>query len=612
MNAFVSSTSTNTPSSQPVTSDLVLDQMDQARAGYVLAKDGAAKAAAHAYMVWLNTLSGQATSVLKAWFEAEITAENAKITKHNAEETILKDRVRRLKNGTLKKDDPLNKETKDEAELKQQAAEKVKLKKLEELNDKAWDKRKQIVIALGNDPMLSFAAVVRFTFQLKGTTEASVVSRYASVLAWVDKHFVRIGTSPADATEVADVIKAAGGFEAALQDYRGNTTSAMTDEDAEDRKLQRDAIAAAAKAAVISAPAKGVVALDDAAPTHGLVTLIGRVVDGNIEVVGQLPSSEAEINAALLQIRDEALLPTHAASDFVARTLALGQVVQEGGKTAKTTDGLAAGKLLKETRAVSLVPHATAGVQVVISGLYGSASVIVKATPNAERVKLGTITSPVMLPHAQHAPLAAVVEKHIDRLLVDITPIADQTGFKWQSTDRALAAKNRDNAVKVFGFDDMASMDTKPLDVDGFKPQFTVSVTAADLKALYDSKFEAWDSDKASNKSTKLMQLGFGTGKVTYTLDGKAPFAFPFKGLVGGTHSLQFRPRDLVDLVTALLATDAPAFDLKGDTGGMLGVSFADANGTYEVFMPTATADRTLNPKRVEPMRCEVAIPQAA
>ena len=610
MNAFIFSTSGNTASSQSVTSDLVLEQMDQARAGYTLAKDGAAKAAAHAYMVWLNTLSGQALSDIKKWFEGEIATENAKITKHNAEEAILKDRVRRLKNGTLRKDDPLREEPKNKAERDQQEADRAERKTLFDLDDKAWAKRKQIGIELGNDLMLSFAAVVRFTFQLKGTNEASVVSRYASVLAWVDDHFE--GTVPADANEVVDAIKAVGGFEAALQDYRGNTTSAMTDEDAEDRKLQRDAIAAAAKAAVISAPAKGVVALDDAAPTHGLVTLIGRVVDGNIEVVGQLPSSEAEINAALLQIRDEALLPTHAASDFVARTLALGQVVQEGGKTAKTTDGLAAGKLLKETRAISLVPHATAGVQVVISGLYGSASVIVKATPNAERVKLGTITSPMMLPNAQHAALATVVGTHIDRLLVDITPQVDQVGFAWQSTDRALAAKNRDNAVKVFGFDDMASMETKPLDVDGFKPQFTVSVTAADLKALYDSSLEVWAEDKASNKSTKLMQLGFGTGKVTYTLDGKSPFAFPFKGLVGGSHSLQFRPRDLVDLVTALLATDAPAFELKGDTGGMLGVSFADANGTYGVFMPTATADRTLNPKRVEPMRCEVTIPQAA
>ena len=610
MTTVLSSLSTNTPSSQPVTSDTVLDQMDQARAGYALAKDGAAKAAAHAYMVWLNTLSGQAPSVVKSWFEAEIKAENAKIVAHNTEQTTLKKRVNGLKIGKLSTDDALNKVAKDEAEIKQQEADRANLKDLFDLDNNAWAKRKQIGIELGNDLMSSFAAVIRFTFKLKGTTEASVVSRYASVLAWVDQHFESV--VPADANEVVEAIKAVGGFEAALEDYRGPTTSATTNEDAEDRKLQRDAIADAAKAAVISAPAKGVVALDDAVPVNGLVTLIGRVVNGQVEVVGQLPSSEAEINAALLQIRDGSLLPTHAASDFVARTLALGQIVQEGAKTAKTTDGLVAGKLLKETRAISLVPHATAGLQVVISGLYGSASVIVKATPNAERVKLGTITSPVMLPHTQHAALASVVGTHIDRLLVDITPTADQSGFVWQSSDRALAAKNRDNAVKVFGFDDMASMETKPLDVDGFKPQFTVSVTAADLKALYDSSLEVWAEDKASNKSTKLMQLGFGTGKVTYTLDGKSPFAFPFKGLVGGSHSLQFRPRDLVDCVKALLATEATMFELKGDTGGMLGISFADANGTYEVFMPTATADRTLNPKRVEPMRCEVTIPQAA
>ena len=333
MNAFIFSTSGNTASSQSVTSDLVLDQMDQARAGYTLAKDGAAKAAAHAYMVWLNTLSGQALSDIKKWFEGEIATENAKITKHNAEEAILKDRVRRLKNGTLRKDDPLREEPKNKAERDQQEADRAERKTLFDLDDKAWAKRKQIGIELGNDLMLSFAAVVRFTFQLKGTNEASVVSRYASVLAWVDDHFE--GTVPADANEVVDAIKAVGGFEAALQDYRGNTTSAMTDEDAEDRKIQRDAIAAEVTDAVISAPAKGVVALGDMLPVNGLVTLIGRVVNGQVEVVGQLPSSEAEINAALLQIRDGSLLPTHAASDFVARTLALGQIVQEGAKTAK-------------------------------------------------------------------------------------------------------------------------------------------------------------------------------------------------------------------------------------------------------------------------------------
>ena len=348
MTTVLSSLSTNTPSSQTVTSDTVLDQIDHARAGYALAKDGAAKAAAHAYMVWLNTLSGQAPSVIKSWFEAEIEAENAKIVAHNAAETTLKKRVNGLKIGKLPKDDELNKATKDKAEIKQQEAARAALQALFPLDDKAWAKRRQIGIELGNDPMSSFAAVVRFTFQLKGTTEASVVSRYASVLAWVEKHFESV--VPADANEVVEAIKAVGGFEAALQDYRGPTTSATTDEDAEDRKLQRDAIAAAAKAAVMSAPAKGVVALEDAAPEHGLVTLIGRVVNGNVEVVGQLPSSEAEINAALLQIRDEALLPTHATSDFVARTLALGQIVKEGSKTAKTTDGLAAGKLLKEIR----------------------------------------------------------------------------------------------------------------------------------------------------------------------------------------------------------------------------------------------------------------------
>lgn len=218
----------------------------------------------------------------------------------------------------------------------------------------------------------------------------------------------------------------------------------------------------------------------------------------------------------------------------------------------------------------------------------------------------------MILTRAQQSELASVIEAHANRLLVDITPVVGDEGFAWQSTDAALVAKGRDNAVKTFGFTSLADRDVKPLDVDGFHPQAMLVLAASDLRAFFEASLKPWSEDKASTKSKKIMELIFSDGKMNYAVEGGEGFEMAATGKVAGKHNLRFRPRDLVDFVKVLLTTGVSTFNVKADTGGMMSVSFEDANGAYEIFLPTATADGTMNPKRVEQMRVEAPIPQAA
>ncbi len=150
------------------------------------------------------------------------------------------------------------------------------------------------------------------------------------------------------------------------------------------------------------------------------------------------------------------------------------------------------------------------------------------------------------------------------------------------------------------------------MDVDGFKARFKVAVTLADVETLYESRLKDWAESVSGKKGQKLMTLTFGNGAIAHTVEGQDAVIVPCSGTTAETVALTLRPRDLHDLVAALKSQHAQTFHVSGDTGGMLRVSWADALGVYEVFQPIATASGALNIKRVEQMRCDVALPEVA
>jgi hypothetical protein len=600
----------NARNNATITVGAIQASVDNARKSFALSKDSASMAAAHAYLVWLDTQSSSAPEHMRTWLVEQIDALNTAIDQHNDNEVELKDRATRIFKGEkLKKNDALNIDPKDEEERKQQDAERAELKKLGGQTAEQWQARRKVRIERRNDAS-AFTEIVKYVFGFDRRADASVTARYAKVLEWIATRFHVV--APHDAGEIVEAIKAAGGFEDALHEQRGLGADEEDDEEAEDRKVQAAAIVTDAKNAVAGAKAKAVFDMDVQNAPEGIVTLLARYVNGKVEVVGELPISDKQLNHTVSMFDDETLLPTYHRSEFVSRVLALGELVKEGDKTSKKVDDLKAGAALKAERVLSLLPNGAAGVQLVMSARYADASTIIKATPSKPPVDLGVVNTPVTLAVESRKLLRKVIRDRGHRRLVDIVPQINGGEVQWVATDRALIAENRSNGSRLFVFDDMTAEAHKPLDVDGFRPQFKVTVTSAELSKLYDARLKAWAESVNGKKHQKLMELTFANGTLAYKVTGEDDFAMPCAGVIVGAVSLKFRPRDLHDLIEALKGQHTEMFEVSGDTGGMMCISWTDGLGAYEVFQPTATADGVLNIKRVEEMRCEVALPNAA
>ena len=600
----------NSTPPRPMTVQGLNGRVKEARTSYMLSKDSAGKAAAHVYMVWLATQSDDASSAMKDWLIKQVEAANTAIENHNTAEDALKSRADKLKDGTLPGDDPAVMAVKTPAEKKVQAEIVKQLGLIGGLDKKALKARKKVSIVLADNDG-TYNGFVRYVLDLALVGDTSTVSRYATVVRWIAARFK--DEAPAGADEVSEAIKSAGGFEAVLDAQRDTEDGSAASSDGEDDSdIRKKALVEEAKAALKTAPAKATFAMDVGHAPGGIVALLGRIVDGKVEVVGQLPVAEDEVDATVSKFCDPAVLPTDASADFIANVIDLGGLVATGGKTSKTTDGKKGGVALQAERALSALPFGKGGVQLVVSARYASASVIVKAVPTSKQVKLGSMASPMSLSSDGQTALAKAISSPEDRRLVSVTSKAKSKALTWVATDRALAAKSCANAVKSFGFEDVAMQPEKPLDVDGFKPQASVVIAATELRALDEARLEKWRKDKAADKTKRPVKLTFANGKLTYDIEKDVAMSVKVKGSKSGTCALNFRPRDICDVVAKLLATGAASFEVEADTGGMLRFGWSDKLGQYEIYLPTVTADKTLNPKRVEQMRCDEAQAEAA
>ena len=98
--------------------------ISEARISHQRSKDGAAEAAANAYMLWLSTQSDQATKDASAWIAKEIDLANETITAHNDDLKKQQERANQFKAGTLPADDAVN-------ETPRHAAHKAEIAKMQ-------------------------------------------------------------------------------------------------------------------------------------------------------------------------------------------------------------------------------------------------------------------------------------------------------------------------------------------------------------------------------------------------------------------------------------------------------------------------------------------------
>lgn len=557
-----------------VTARDVDQEVQRARKWHASSKEAAAQAAAHAYIVWRNTLAPGADALLTKDMQERIEQRNEEIDAHN---------TRVQENSTLNK------------------------------NEKQKRYQSNIAAREGASP---FTIITKYVFDFVRNADASTIARYAKALEWIDGQFGNIVVQ--DAADIVAAIKSAGGFEDVIRAARGKHKGHTTD----DRDRIRTALRDLAKQTVDAADAKAEmdVALeaDDA-----IVLLLGRYGDGKLEVIADRVVGDMEIAQWVAEFRDDITLPVDPRTELVAQALDIGKLVAEGTVTEYTRHGTVVGEKLREERMVTLRRAANGRAELVVSACRTQASVVVTAVADTS-VDLVPPAQPMVLDAKARATLDACLLDGDARSLVKISlddGLANGGDLIWTAVNTALQGHS-DEAETQVEWKALALLDHKPLQVDGFRPSFVTSVAAGNLRKLRDDVFgdekrdtgnkpeekeaepkEGKAKGKKANKA-KLLRLTFDASSLSLQVVGKTQqVTIPLERAVTRRVEMHFRLRDVRDIVRKL--TDrhmADAFQLAGDAKHMLSISWSDDHGTFNVHVPTADGEGRLIYTRLSEM----------
>ena len=539
---------------------IVVEQhIAEAKRFYKTSKDNAAGAVANCFMVWRDTFGPGADKLLREWINKKIEARNDAIEAHNK---------------GINDDKSMDKK------------------------DKATKRLSKIKARNGAS---KFAVIVKFVFDFVEQSDASMISRYSTILDWVDAKISDQGVQSAD--QISDLIKNAGNMEKIIRAQRGHGPTMSADERVEIAK----AITENVKSAIKAADAKVIVdmALER---EEGFVVLLGRYDGSTLEVVGDRMLMDGELNTWFESFSDDIMLKVDDKTEFAARVLTLGSLVAEGAVTELTKHGTTSGERLKEERVVALLPHAAAGVEMVVSARHTEASVIIKARANAQRIDLGTVAEPILLDADKRATFDNLLRERGLRSLITIKSVHDNDGFGWVASNSAGASSS--TADTRVNWAPLAGEKHKPLNEDGFNARFSVQISSDTLGKLYEDSLKEWESvtEKKAKDKPKLVTLTFHGNSMVYNCDGQQAQMLTVNGKARNLTVLSFRPRDLVQLVVKLLDfKDVNQFTLQGDDAGMLQITWADELGDYTICQPTSGPDGRLVYRRIAPMQVDNA-----
>jgi hypothetical protein len=570
--------------------ELILANINKAQHSFVSSKSSAAEAAAHTYMVWLETMSSLASKENSTWIKAQIDDRNIEIKSHNAHEKSRRKQVKDYLAGKLIENDE----------------ESTGLAYLTKLTTMEWAARRKVYVdakASANE----FTTIVKFVLNFDRPSDASVTSRFATVLGWIHARFD--GTEIRDASQIAEAIKAAGGFEVALIEQRNKDKSKEVEDDVKEREINGKAITEKAREAVQTSKAITCFDMRIKNIEKGIVLLIGRYANGQVEVVDDISVGSGEVESLLSHISDDLLPSASDNTDFIAHVLELGDLVAEGNATEKTHDGTVVGLKLVEQRTLTLLPYGKQNTELMISAIHADSSAVIKATPEPTRVDLGKAKTPMVMAGICFRNLEKMLNDRASRSLTEITANQEalstdenstQVSMSWVAKNSALIAESHPSGSRTFIWEDMTQQEGRPLDVDNFKPQFKVSVSAANIVALYRERLKIWHGQK---KTHKLMTLAFRDDGMTYKIDGEESLETPCEGTIPVPVNLQFRPWCLHELLLKLTKQNTDKFEIAGDTGGLFCVSWRDHLGSYSVYMPTTNKNGRLETRRIAPMQ---------
>ncbi len=601
----------NQISSPNISAQLLEQILSDAKICHQRSKDGAAEAVAKTYMLWVHTQSTKATSDSREWLSKAIESANETIAAHNSLVKARSERVSNFKDGKLPDNDPILAKPTSEKHRQEIEADKEGLRAKFGWKPKDWNKLRKVMIA-AKDGSSVFNKIVKFTFSFDEPHHSDDVARYCMVLDWVHAQFT--SNAPADAQGVFDAIKLAGGFEKVLADQRGAKNN---DGNGDDREAMTKAIRQDIKSMLESAAPIATIEMEAQFAHDGYVAFIGRKrafvegVPAQVDVISEIMMTEAEINFAIESYGANTPIPNSSNSEFVARVLQLGNLVPEGLPTQATYDDTVSGEKAKTQRVLSFRPQADAGPQFVISARRADVSPVIYVEPRGVK-DLGEPITPMMLGGGRRRRIEHLLRDRNARRHISI--VADQDPVKkdgkkaespmaWRSGNDVLMEKSSENATQQFYWSNMANIDHKPLDIENFNAQFSTAIDDTDVSLILNGPVKEWEKSTSSTKHKFAFSLTFDANKLILQTGEKDPYEYKLRTSVSGRYTLSIRAKDMMDLLKQLAAQDAAEFQLEGDEGGLLRVTWSDRLGRYTINMPTATRDGGWTTRRVAPMR---------
>lgn len=582
--------------SPTVTPQLIEGYVAQARQAYVSSKEAAARAAAYIYLTWAATLSPWARKADADEMARGISDYDQGIAGFNAALVALQENALKFRVSELLAEDLDTKPVLPAG----YAAEYARLV-AQVRAGKPFDagKHRKVRATSTREDASVFASLVKYVLGLDRPEDSSTAARYVSVVSFL--HSRCATATPSDAGDLIRLIEEVGGFERAVQWTRGN--KAAVAKPASGKAEKAAAIVDQVRAALMEAPSKGLVSMEPESARDGLVVLVGRCAADGVDVLGELPVADRD--AVISSFHDDQLFPVEPMVGFMGRVLALGRLVEEGRLTGRTVEGTKAGEKQKEQRTLSLVPLEDGRVQAVVSALYADASVVVRATPHGAEINLGSVPSAVSMEREDFQALEEDVIDPIERRLVSLSAPSQGGNLAWTLRNSALVKSDGTGGTRELAWTSLRGRYLTPLTVDGFRPRFRATITKADITALLGKRYAAGGATGKAAASTEPFDMEF-------VGDAFSPRIMVEVGAPGGGGSaepvgIRCREADAHGLLLALSAQAAGSFTFEGDPRGLLSVSWSDALGSYEVFIPARTTEGGLNPSRLAPIEAEAS-----
>jgi hypothetical protein len=553
----------------PPSVDDIVSFISAAKTGYEHAKTGAMQSAAGAYLVYHFAASESATPKMRDWLHEEIAKANSKIDAHNKAINHRRERAKQFKKNTLNEEPS--------------ADEIARLTADAERSSSDWSALKHVKIE-AREGASKFTSIVKYVFEFKKPSDASLASRYSKVLEYIELHKDEL-QGRFNINAVVALLTKAGGFEAAIEAVRGNTVE------------ETDVIRASKLAKIMSA-------VDDAhngeivyQPRHearGYVFMIGRASGGKTTVCGELRLDDEEADELMLKIDASVLGPNDPVADFAGRAFSIGELVREGHEGNVTIEATKSGAKHKVTRTYTITaPGGSA--RMVVSARYTDVSTVVHAVPKPH-VNIGHVAEGQFAALAVEncASICKQFSDEVHRALLTVMPQsgADASLVVW-SVDTDLENQRETQTLE---WKSLFAETHRPVDMFGYSPDWTIKLTAGELRDVYEKFLFNWIKTKKNDQNvTKPIAVKYDGIHLTMGHTAYDIYTHKVASEKGAPAEVIMRPRDLVDLIRKIIDLDAGECTLSADSNGMLSASWEDDLGNYTVYLPAVEPRGSLN-----------------